>query len=488
MGHFRPLICLPTGRAATFAEATLSHPRPLTRCTVLTLGLVYASHVGVCGRRGLEDSPDGGEANVKPSTAAEGSFWRVRLRFKHSWRAFQQVSILRHAAIFVAVFAAYGMRRDLQLSERLFWLLGATAILNVSTHFLALTLPRAGLSPAFGICAWTAVVYSTGGVSSPFIGGYWLEIILSAILLSPWGTLGVTAAAAAALCAQQAFAVGIEAQPSRLWLQSAFILGVGLLTFYASRRWTMVQQRLAFEALERDQRLQDLDRQLEDARVLGQLGERAARVSHSLKSAVSSLRGFADLIEAPKIEAAIRQRALRGMRLVIDRIDDIARATLRDGSLESPPRPGTTAAELERTLCAVIDEVGRLHGQVKWKRPSARGLAPIAFPAQALREVLLILAENAAEAAGVAGEVAFKAFVEERALQILVQDNGVGIAPRLADALFRPGVTSKPTGNGIGLFVARRLVESHGGQLTAAPSTTHQGGALFSVSLPLDPR
>ena len=69
-------------------------------------------------------------------------------------------------------------------------------------------------------------------------------------------------------------------------------------------------------------------------------------------------------------------------------------------------------------------------------------------------------------------------------VHLLVEDSGPGIAPEILGRLFTPFVTSKPTGTGLGLTVARQIVEEHGGQLTA--ENRAEGGARFIVSLPVE--
>ena len=68
------------------------------------------------------------------------------------------------------------------------------------------------------------------------------------------------------------------------------------------------------------------------------------------------------------------------------------------------------------------------------------------------------------------------------ASEIAVIDDGPGIAPDVADKIFEPFVTTKSRGAGLGLAISRRLVEEHGGRLTAANRPT--GGAEFLVTLP----
>lgn len=77
---------------------------------------------------------------------------------------------------------------------------------------------------------------------------------------------------------------------------------------------------------------------------------------------------------------------------------------------------------------------------------------------------------------------------ERRALcQIMVQDNGIGFDPKYLDRIFRTfqrlhGRDAYP-GNGIGLAICRRIVERHGGSITAASEPGQ--GAIFTITLPI---
>jgi signal transduction histidine kinase len=98
-----------------------------------------------------------------------------------------------------------------------------------------------------------------------------------------------------------------------------------------------------------------------------------------------------------------------------------------------------------------------------------------------------VLLENAAEACADRGRVILAARVEGAALRLQVQDDGPGIPPHVRKRLFRAGATTKRAGHGYGLFLARRLVEARGGQLTAEPrgDIGTASGATFSVRLPM---
>jgi two-component system sensor kinase FixL len=62
-----------------------------------------------------------------------------------------------------------------------------------------------------------------------------------------------------------------------------------------------------------------------------------------------------------------------------------------------------------------------------------------------------------------------------------VGDTGCGISPDVASRLFQPFVTTKRQGMGVGLSISRTIIESHGGQITAAPNPG--GGTIFRFTL-----
>lgn len=99
-----------------------------------------------------------------------------------------------------------------------------------------------------------------------------------------------------------------------------------------------------------------------------------------------------------------------------------------------------------------------------------------------LRQVLLNLLNNAREAAGPGGAVRVEVAVSRHGGEVLVRDNGPGVAASDRQRVFDPFYSTKESGVGLGLAIARTLVESAGGQLVCDDITG--GGAQFRVVLP----
>jgi two-component system sensor kinase FixL len=104
-----------------------------------------------------------------------------------------------------------------------------------------------------------------------------------------------------------------------------------------------------------------------------------------------------------------------------------------------------------------------------------------------IQQVVLNLVRNAVEAMEQMERrelsISTRALPEEAMAEITVADTGPGVAAELADRLFQPFVTTKPTGMGLGLSICREIVEAHHGRLMLAPAPA--GGAVFRVILPL---
>ncbi|MEJ0004890.1 MAG: ATP-binding protein [Steroidobacteraceae bacterium] len=105
-----------------------------------------------------------------------------------------------------------------------------------------------------------------------------------------------------------------------------------------------------------------------------------------------------------------------------------------------------------------------------------------------LEQVLINVLRNAADAlaGNAAARVEIRCALQEGLCQIDVTDNGPGLLPVAREHLFVPFFTTKPDGSGIGLSLARRIAQRHGGQLQALANTPH--GMVFRLSLPPAPQ
>jgi len=258
---------------------------------------------------------------------------------------------------------------------------------------------------------------------------------------------------------------------------------MGLVTLLLTRQWQRARSDWQHHQQELVGRLSALERELQKARESGELGENTARLAHSIKNAVHAMRGFTALIQQ-RLDAPDRNcRAVEGLQTAVDRLEDIVRLTLgRPTPIRQGPseREGNAARPI---IEDVIAEVKASHPGIRWRLCLEEPLPSVSAPAVVLHEALIDLAHNAAEAMDGRGEITLLARPVGERLEIEVRDQGKGVSDVENQRLFLPGFTTKPRGSGFGLFLARRLLESHGGSLRAGPP--RPDGAAFLIGLPL---
>ena len=403
-------------------------------------------------------------------------------------RTFDRTLLIRHIAICTAAIAAYILQSELAIGYTALAIVFVGALLNFLAFAFRTRKELARVcwiaSPVIGVGSWTALIAVTRGVSSPFIPGLWLEIILSAMALNRTGVILVTFSTVAALWAQQLW-TGIEGAGGALMLQSGFLFGMGGATFLVNRRWIRTQRDLSARYTDVQSRLAEMDRQLAEERMLGELGENAGRLAHALKNTVHSLSGFVGLIERKLPTGRSSRAALAGLRAATDELEELARLTLdtRGHREAGEPRVGTPspATCVERA----VREISLSHPEVHWTTASDGTNPALPIAAADLSEVVLILLRNAAEAMHGCGKASIETRSTDSGFCVVIRDEGPGFSPEAASRICEPGYTTKPEGSGYGLFLARRILERHGGHLTAKSSAS--AGATFELVLPLTP-
>jgi signal transduction histidine kinase len=81
--------------------------------------------------------------------------------------------------------------------------------------------------------------------------------------------------------------------------------------------------------------------------------------------------------------------------------------------------------------------------------------------------------------------VALEAAAADGAVELRVADSGPGVPPEVRERIFEPFFTTRARGTGLGLAVARQIVEAHGGRISVGDSPG--GGARFTLRLPAAP-
>jgi PAS domain S-box-containing protein len=225
-----------------------------------------------------------------------------------------------------------------------------------------------------------------------------------------------------------------------------------------------------------------LQEQVELKKHLAALGELSAGIAHEFKNALATISGYAQMIRAEAAEGEILDHAER----ILEQTRNITHVVTEFLKYARPLEISDEVVGVRTLVERVALEIGEAMPSVEVRCEGQ--FRDVAGDEGLLRQALLNLARNAAEACGAAngGRVVLRGEMvrtgDSGFQRITVTDNGPGIAEEALPQLFRPFFTTKARGTGLGLAVVQKIVVQHGGQVEAR--NRPEGGAAFIVTLP----
>ncbi len=232
-----------------------------------------------------------------------------------------------------------------------------------------------------------------------------------------------------------------------------------------------------------------------EVRLARQKSSFVANVSHELKTPLTSIRMYAEMLQEGRQRDPARRRQYLGtiveesrrLTRLVNRVLDFAR-------LERGERRYTFGPLDPEALCRGVleNEQPRLEQAgfvLDFKvRGSLAGRSEVRGDPEALAQVLLNLLSNAEKYSGARRQITVELSREAGKTRIRVLDRGRGIPPGAVRHLFKEfyraddSLTNPVQGSGLGLAIARRIVRDHGGDLEYLPRAG--GGSIFQVELP----
>ena len=253
---------------------------------------------------------------------------------------------------------------------------------------------------------------------------------------------------------------------------------------------------------ERKDELGDLARSLED--MTHTLSDRmeaierfAADVAHEIRNPLTSIRSAVETLELVK-EGPPRDRLLGILKQDVGRLDrlitDISNASRLDAELSrDAPRP-FALARLLREITGLYETVrGSSDAHVRLIAAEDADAVTVAGREGPLSQVFRNVIDNARSFSSPGGEVRVTLARDRGRAVVTVDDDGPGMPPENLETVFERFYTARPKGtafggnSGLGLSIARQIVEAHGGQIHAENRTDGTGkvtGARFVVSIP----
>ena len=240
----------------------------------------------------------------------------------------------------------------------------------------------------------------------------------------------------------------------------------------------MVEQlRESREEIERLHRTQ-----MSRAEHLATLGELATGLAHEIRNPLAGIAGVIEIVGRDLPATSPARPVVKDVRQEIARINQIVTDLLRTAR---PHPPRVRKSDLNTTVehAVMLGRQQALAKSVAIELKKDPALPEVDHDSDQIHQVLLNLLLNALQAIDQDGKIAVTIRQQGKTAVIEVVDNGRGIAPEHLPNIFRPFYTTKGEGTGLGLSLARRIVEEHHGRIDVASSVGK--GTTFAVVLPV---
>lgn len=320
------------------------------------------------------------------------------------------------------------------------------------------------------------LVWFTGGTQSQFWLLYPLLISLDSYEGAYRGGL-----ASAALSSALYTADHLLNPDSRGWTHIAAHTGLFFI-FGTALGWLSDRERAARAAAQ--EALRDLhltqDRLVQSER-LATVGQMTSKISHEVRNPLGAITLNLGLLEEVLPAGSEAARLLAATKDQVQALNTITEEYLQFGRLAQPrPEPMDPAGFLAGLLEAVEPELAA-HG-VRVVSEVTGTLPPMVVDPRLVRQALLNLIRNAAEAIGPGGTVRLGGRARDDQVEFWVADDGPGVAAVDLPRIFEPFYTTKPGGTGLGLAVVQQVALEHGGTVLCESQPGH--GARFALWLP----
>lgn len=225
-------------------------------------------------------------------------------------------------------------------------------------------------------------------------------------------------------------------------------------------------------------------REVLQAERLAVVGNFSRSIIHDLKNPLSIIALSAELFDLPNVRPEVRAQTHTRIKKQVERIGDL----ISDIMIFTEGKQMMAAPEPLDFHAFVLDLLADLRTEAETKginielqnTPTNR---PVPFDPRRLNRVFHNLIHNAMDAMPDGGTIFLRFSSDDKELLTEIEDTGPGIAPEIADRLFETFATfGKQHGTGLGLSICKKIIEDHGGRISARTEPGH--GAIFSFSLP----
>jgi two-component system sensor histidine kinase AtoS len=232
-----------------------------------------------------------------------------------------------------------------------------------------------------------------------------------------------------------------------------------------------------------------MDETLKRAEQMKLVGEWAAGLAHEIKNSLAGIKISVEVLsEEPGLEIEDKESIMKAVDEIM-RIELLLKKML---NFARPPELRLSETDINEILDNAADfamlqpsNVARTAQKIRVLKDYDDDLPDTMADSLQLRQVFINIIMNANDAMANSGTLTLKTSYNKATHSILIEisDTGEGFEKEIIDNIYKPFFTTKSKGSGLGLAISKRIIELHGGTISA--ENRPGGGAVFSIGIPV---
>lgn len=241
--------------------------------------------------------------------------------------------------------------------------------------------------------------------------------------------------------------------------------------------------------------ISNIEKDQYDLKALARIGEFTGLIAHLVRNPLANILLTAEVLKSKFDENDLRLSYIETIINEVERLDSkIERLVDYKDIKDNKSDISMDEIDINDIISVVIADLQRRFNDrhIKVTTFLSPNLPKIPMVAAKMEEVFLNILHNMIDVLSTGGKINISSQLinnneEEKdvnqSIVIMLEDTGGGILPEHLDHLFDPGFTTKNEGMGLGLYIAKRFVHEHGGEIKA--KNNQKGGATFTITLPV---
>ena len=228
---------------------------------------------------------------------------------------------------------------------------------------------------------------------------------------------------------------------------------------------------------------EELEKRMHQSEKLALVGEVAAGAAHEIRNPLAVIHGFISLMNQSLSDEEKKRFYLPLLMKELERINYIIEEMLLLSKPGAPVMKKVSMQDIINELLPLITHSSKFTEKDKLIFDVKLQPHILKVDEKQIKQVLHNLIRNSMEAMDGEGVITIYSQVHEDSYCLYIEDTGKGIPLHMQQSLYQPFSTSKDSGTGLGLPIAQRILESHGGQIKLL--STSSRGTVFVIKFPL---